>query len=41
MVERRTGKNAANPSQLAGEIGIRQQNLSRWLLAAAPGSELF
>ena len=31
MVERLTGKNAVNPSQLAREIGIRQQNLSRWL----------
>jgi transposase len=31
MVERLTGKHAANPSELAREIGIRQQNLSRWL----------
>jgi hypothetical protein len=31
MVERLTGKNALNPSQLARETGIRQQNLSRWL----------
>ena len=31
MVERLTGKNAVNPSQLGREIGIRQQNLSRWL----------
>ena len=34
MVERLTGKNAVNPSQLAREIGIRQQNLSRWLQEA-------
>src|SRR5271165_6161957 len=31
MVERLTGKHAVNPSQLGREIGIRQQNLSRWL----------
>jgi transposase len=31
MVERLTGKNALNPSALGREIGIRQQNLSRWL----------
>jgi transposase len=31
MVERLTGKNAVNPSQLARELGIRQQNLARWL----------
>jgi hypothetical protein len=31
MIERLTGKNAVNPSQLSREIGIRQQNLSRWL----------
>lgn len=31
MVERLTGKNALNPSQLARETGIRQQNLCRWL----------
>jgi transposase len=31
MVQRLTGKNAVNPSQLGREIGIRQQNLSRWL----------
>ena len=31
MVQRLTGKNSVNPSQLAREIGIRQQNLSRWL----------
>ncbi|MGH9564298.1 MAG: hypothetical protein ACRD3S_22825 [Terracidiphilus sp.] len=31
MVERLTGKNAVSPSRLGREIGIRQQNLSRWL----------
>ena len=31
MVERLTGKHAVNSSQLAREIGVRQQNLSRWL----------
>ncbi len=31
MIERLTGKNPLNPSQLARETGIRQQNLSRWL----------
>lgn len=31
MIERLTGKNALNPSQLARETGIRQQNLCRWL----------
>lgn len=31
MVERLTGKNALNQSQLAGETGVRQQNLCRWL----------
>lgn len=31
MVERLTGKNAVNPSELGRELGIRQQNLSRWL----------
>ena len=31
MVERLTGKHAVNPSQLGREVGIRQQNLSRWL----------
>jgi len=31
MVERLTGKNAMNASQLARETGVRQQNLSRWL----------
>jgi hypothetical protein len=34
MVERLTGKNALNASQLAHEIGVRQQNLSRWLQEA-------
>jgi transposase len=31
MVERLAGKHAVNPSQLGREIGIRQQNLSRWV----------
>src|SRR6202045_201597 len=31
MVERLTGKNAVNSSQLAREIGVKQKNLSRWL----------
>jgi transposase len=31
MVERLTGKNPVSPSELGREIGIRQQNLSRWL----------
>jgi transposase len=31
MVERLTGKHAVSPSQLGREIGIRQQDLSRWL----------
>jgi transposase len=31
MIERLTGKNAVSPSRLGREIGIRQQNLSRWL----------
>jgi len=31
MVERATGRNAVSPSDLCREIGIRQQNLSRWL----------
>ena len=34
MVERLTGKNALNASQLARETGIRQQSLSRWLQEA-------
>ena len=31
MVERLTGKNPVSASELGREIGIRQQNLSRWL----------
>ena len=31
MVQRLTGKNAVSASQLARDIGVRQQNLSRWL----------
>jgi transposase len=31
MVDRLTGKDALNPSQLARETGLRQQSLSRWL----------
>src|SRR5689334_11247170 len=31
MVQRLTGKNAVSASQLAREMGLRQQNLSRWL----------
>jgi transposase len=34
MVDRLTGKDALNPSQLARETGLRQQSLSRWLLEA-------
>lgn len=34
MVERLTGKNALNASQLARETGLRQQSLSRWLQEA-------
>jgi transposase-like protein len=34
MVQRLSGKNAVSASQLAREIGIRQQNLSRWLQEA-------
>jgi transposase len=34
MIERLMGKNAVNSSQLAREIGVRQQNLSRWLQEA-------
>ena len=33
-VERLTGRNAVSAVQLAHETGIRQQNLSRWLLEA-------
>ena len=31
MVERLTGKNALSSAQLGREVGVRQQNLSRWL----------
>src|SRR5690349_12239849 len=31
MVQRLTGKNAVSAAQLAREMGVRQQNLSRWL----------
>lgn len=34
MVHRLTGKNAVSASQLAREMGVRQQNLSRWLQEA-------
>jgi transposase len=34
MVDRLTGKDALNPSQLARETGVRQQSLSRWLQEA-------
>jgi transposase-like protein len=34
MVERLTGKDAISANQLAEEIGVRQQNLSRWLREA-------
>jgi len=34
MIERLTGKNAVNSSQLARDVGVRQQNLSRWLQEA-------
>jgi transposase len=34
MVDRLTGKDALNPSQLARETGLRQQSLSRWLQEA-------
>lgn len=34
MVQRLTGNNAVSASQLARETGVRQQNLSRWLLEA-------
>jgi transposase len=34
MVQRLTGKNAMSASRLAQETGLRQQNLSRWLLEA-------
>jgi transposase-like protein len=35
MVERLTGRNAVSAIQLARETGIRQQNLSRWLMEAS------
>jgi len=31
MVERLTGRNAVSALELSKEIGVRQQNLSRWL----------
>ena len=34
MVERLTGKSALSALQLSRETGVRQQNLSRWLLEA-------
>ena len=34
MVQRLTGKGAVSASQLAREMGVRQQNLSRWLQEA-------
>jgi hypothetical protein len=34
MIRRLTGKNAVSASQLARETGVRQQNLSRWLMQA-------
>ena len=34
MVQRLTGKQAVSASQLAREMGVRQQNLSRWLQEA-------
>jgi transposase len=34
MLDRVTGKDALNPSQLARETGLRQQSLARWLLEA-------
>jgi hypothetical protein len=34
MIDRLTGKDALNPSQLARETGIAQQSLSRWLQEA-------
>ena len=34
MVERLTGKNAVSALELAREMGVRQQNLSRWLQEA-------
>ena len=34
MVERLTGKNALSSYALGREVGIQQQNLSRWLQEA-------
>jgi hypothetical protein len=34
MVQRLTGKHAVSALQLAREMGVRQQNLSRWLQEA-------
>lgn len=34
MIQRLTGKDAVSASRLARETGIRQQNLSRWLVEA-------
>jgi transposase-like protein len=34
MVQRLTGKNAVSATQLAREMGVAQQNLSRWLQEA-------
>jgi transposase-like protein len=34
MVQRLTGKNAVSAAQLARQTGVRQQNLSRWLMEA-------
>jgi transposase-like protein len=34
MVQRLTGKDAVSATQLARQIGVRQQNLSRWLQEA-------
>jgi len=34
MIERLTGKEALSAAQLSREIGVRQQNLSRWLQEA-------
>ena len=34
MVQRLTGKNAMSGTRLAREMGVRQQNLSRWLQEA-------
>ena len=34
MVQRLTGKNAVSAAHLAQQTGVRQQNLSRWLMEA-------